>query len=50
MPSENDDEGEYQYPPALPLLIFPNLSGISVRRGSAKFSFHSMHFFFNKNV
>ena len=50
MPSENDDEGEYQYlppppPPALPLLIFPNLSGISVRRGSAKFSFHSMHFF-----
>ena len=46
MPSETDDEGKYQYPPPpRPLLLFPNLNGISVRRGSAKFSFHSMHFF-----
>ena len=43
MPSGADDEGEDQYPPPPPL--FPNLSDISVRRGSAKFSFQLCIFF-----
>lgn len=37
-------------PPPPPLPLFPNLSGISVRRGSAKFFFQLCIFFFNKNV
>ena len=49
MPSGADDEGEYQYPYPRPPL-FHNLSDISVRRGSAKFSFQLCIFFFNKNV
>lgn len=50
MPSGADDKGEYQSPPPPPLPLFPNLSGISVRRGSAKFFFQLCIFFFNKNV